>query len=242
MRALIVASAICLLPLPAAAGEQTRVQTYGLGCTNTSDQQWAETVSGFGRLFGAEGRLVFSRDESSVTVTGGEGVQQSVATAARGLEDATCKTAAISYMIVALPAETDLGALLDAIRSADAGVTGPSSSLVTVPANARDVVLSQITGVPNAESISVGKQILNRRSATLKASHDGLGLSATLSPMIIGDTVTIDTAVEFTRPAGKGTHLYTNGNQFRMHSGQSELSVAQGPQGVLVTLVTAEVY
>lgn len=240
MRVLIAALAISMLPFAAAATEHVRTQRYSLGCTNSSDQQWTETESGLKRLVGAEGRLAFSREESAVAVTGGEGIQHAVAEATRGLPDATCKAVTISYEMFALPEETDQKALLGAIEAAGASNSGPPD-LFTVPQNKRDRVVSRIASVPNAEFIAVSKEILNRRSETVQTSHNGLGLSVTLSPMIIEDDVTIDTAMEFTRPAGKGTHRYTNGNRFRMYSGQSELTVVQGPHGVLVTLVTAQV-
>jgi hypothetical protein len=238
MRVLAGFMALALFSLPAAAADQVR--TYKLGCTNSSDQQWTETQAGIVKLFGADGRFVFSRPDSTVTVTGPNSTQRGVAEMTRGLADATCPRATITYRVIELPPDTDLGALFAAVRAVGASNL-QQTSILQVPGPARAALEDKIAAVSGARPIFAATgAVLTRRSETLKGNTAAGAGTVLLSPLVEGEHVTIHTAVEITRPAPGGRYVFSNNDLFTLRPGEAQILHAKDAGGVLLIIVSLD--
>lgn len=245
MRAIYAAAVIALLAQPVSAADAVR--TYSLGCTNSSDQQWTETVGGINRMFGDMGRFAFSRPDSTVTVSGREDVQRHVAAMTEPLKN-TCHEATVAYRFYTLPADIDAVALFAALVGAGAVAVPPGSGVLTVPIDARASVLAKIAALPGAGLVFSGQtSLLNYRTATLTqggpdtAGNGGGAVgNVALSLMMQGDEIMLDTEEDVRRPTNAGVRVYQVGNHLRMHSGDAHLAFGRHEDAASLSVVMVD--
>lgn len=239
MRAIYAASTLALLAQPVFAAEVVR--TYSLGCTNSSDRQWEETVAGMNRMFGDLGRFAFSRPDGTVTVTGQEDVHRHVAAMAGPFKN-TCHEATVGYQFFALPADTDMGSVFTALANAGAVSMPPGSGTFAVSPDTRAAVLAKVAAFPGAKLVFSGQtNLLNHRSGVITQAAAGGGSgSVAVSVMIQGDDITIDTREDIERQAKTGTRIYRNGAHFSMASGDGRLSLSRHEDAVQLSVVTVD--